>query len=286
MWVIPKNHTLYSRYALDMVDLSKEFDSVMSTFKRCVMWRSKVSLSRTWLIRWKQVRWMSLLSGRILRPSERDRFEEELRYSLAGTPANRFQRRETVKEPKTPAISGPTYSELSETYGLKEYFLKTSMDTSLSDSNKSSETWKEQVTRRRGEYSARLKQALRTRESEYTSWATPNTMDYLPQRSEEALRRQATTTRKGRTRPANLREQVNSAAVRIYQENVPTPRASEYKDCGPVGSKSHKHMKDRFYLCAIAKDADMPDGKLNPTWVEWLMGVPTGWTELDYSEME
>lgn len=39
-------------------------------------------------------------------------------------------------------------------------------------------------------------------------WATPNTMDYLPQRSPEALIRQAATTRKGRTRPANLREQV------------------------------------------------------------------------------
>jgi hypothetical protein len=22
-------------------------------------------------------------------------------------------------------------------------------------------------------------------------------------------------------------------------------------------------------------------GKLNPTWVEWLMGFPTGWTDLE-----
>jgi len=27
-------------------------------------------------------------------------------------------------------------------------------------------------------------------------------------------------------------------------------------------------------------------GHLNPDWVEWLMGVPTGWTELDFSETE
>ena len=32
-------------------------------------------------------------------------------------------------------------------------------------------------------------------------WATPNTMDHLPQRSEEALKKQATTTRKGRSKP-------------------------------------------------------------------------------------
>ena len=60
----------------------------------------------------------------------------------------------------------------------------------------------------------------------------------------------------------------------------PTPRASEYKDCGPVGSKSHKHMDGRDYLCAKAKDADRPSAKLNPAWVEWLMGFPDGWTNL------
>jgi hypothetical protein len=25
-------------------------------------------------------------------------------------------------------------------------------------------------------------------------------------------------------------------------------------------------------------------GKLNPTWVEWLMGFPLGWTDLEDSE--
>jgi hypothetical protein len=27
-------------------------------------------------------------------------------------------------------------------------------------------------------------------------------------------------------------------------------------------------------------------GSLNPTWVEWLMGFPLGWTALDPSEMQ
>ena len=88
----------------------------------------------------------------------------------------------------------------------------------------------------------------------------------------------------------------------------PTPRASEWKDCGPVGSKSHTHMYDRKYLCAQVKmwptpsasehKAGLPGdkmqkmlgnhpevrnsgtGTLNPTWVEWLMGYPEGWTDL------
>ena len=66
----------------------------------------------------------------------------------------------------------------------------------------------------------------------------------------------------------------------------PTPRASEYKDCGPVGSKSQIHMENRSYLCAKVKDLNKPLGMLNPVWVEWLMGVPTGWTALDFWETE
>ena len=103
----------------------------------------------------------------------------------------------------------------------------------------------------------------------------------------------------------------------------PTPRASEYKGCGPVGSKSAEHMNGKHYLSAVvlyatpnardwknatATEWDNPkntrnlnrmiakmceggqsteerNGQLNPTWVEWLMGFPIGWTELNASEM-
>jgi hypothetical protein len=53
---------------------------------------------------------------------------------------------------------------------------------------------------------------------EESIWATPNTMDSLPLRSDEALRRQANTTRKGRSAPSNLREQVNENSCEIYKE--------------------------------------------------------------------
>ncbi len=56
-------------------------------------------------------------------------------------------------------------------------------------------------------------------------WATPNTMDHLPLRSEEALKRQFSTTRKGRTKPANLREQVHPECW--PQKLFPTPRAMD-----------------------------------------------------------
>lgn len=110
-------------------------------------------------------------------------------------------------------------------------------------------------------------------------WATPNTMDHLPLRSPESLKRQAATTRKGRSWPANLREQVHPEVVDAWKMWA-TPRASEHKDVGPVGSKSHMHQLNRDYLCAQVKDSSFPTGKLNPEWTEWLMGYPIGHTEL------
>ena len=64
----------------------------------------------------------------------------------------------------------------------------------------------------------------------------------------------------------------------VQSKMWPTPRASEWKDVGPVGSKSHTHMDKRDYLCAKVKDPEQPTGSLNPQWEEWLMGYPIGWT--------
>ena len=50
--------------------------------------------------------------------------------------------------------------------------------------------------------------------------ATPNTMDHLPPRSPESTKKLQEGHRKGRTKPSNLREQVDPETMRMY----PTPR--------------------------------------------------------------
>lgn len=62
----------------------------------------------------------------------------------------------------------------------------------------------------------------------------------LPQRSDEALGRQASTTRKGRTKPANLREQVNERTVGMW----PTPRSSD----GEHGGPNQRDSKGKYAL--------------------------------------
>jgi len=50
-------------------------------------------------------------------------------------------------------------------------------------------------------------------------WAPPTTMDKLPPKSAEALHREATVARPGRSKPANLRDQVSN------MKQWPTPRS-------------------------------------------------------------
>ena len=78
-------------------------------------------------------------------------------------------------------------------------------------------TWKVKATKHKRLLYQLQASVPRIAETESGLWATPNTMDHLPQRSPEALRRQATTTRKGRTRPGNLREQVDPITVKLWR---------------------------------------------------------------------
>ena len=395
MWILPKNYPLSSLYAQDMVESKEDLTLQELNIESSLMWRSKPSPLRTWLPRWKRVSWMPHLCGRILKPCQWSHFETELTSSLAVIPANLFQPQESDLEKKTPDTSGLTSATSSGQLDLFGVSLKMSKDTSVSDSEKSSATWKALVTKLRGEYSQRVKSAHLIRESESTlwptvtmdsassrtkkyaqggmplsmavnSWATPNTMDHLPPRSEEATRKMQEGQRKGRKMPCNLREQVDEATMNLYQDQTPwpTPRVSSANgpsqseiELGnpkkrletevivrepaqwptPTAQEAEKagfHAKGQMgqSLSAMAKRGELSwptpstrdhkdnpgmaktsinadgsirnrtdqlarkvfsvgdtppgGGHLNPDWVEWLMGVPTGWTELDSWETE
>ena len=66
-------------------------------------------------------------------------------------------------------------------------------------------------------------------------------------------------------------------AVRMY----PTPQARDYF---PPHSPEYI-AKKKAEGHGMANLNDSVGGQLNPTWVEWLMGFPLGWTDLSASEM-
>lgn len=66
-------------------------------------------------------------------------------------------------------------------------------------------------------------------------------------------------------------------AVRMY----PTPQARDYF---PPHSPEYI-AKKKAEGHGMANLNDSVGGQLNPTWVEWLMGFPVGWTDLEALEM-
>jgi hypothetical protein len=125
---------------------------------------------------------------------------------------------------------------------------------------------------------------------EAKNWATPNTLDHMDLRSPEALLRQATTTRAGRTAPANLREQVDPTSVEIYkQANWPTPTVMEagkignQPNFGQTGLSNHPSIvglperEKASKSDSTAQQKQKITAKLNPRFVEALMGLPIGW---------
>ena len=98
MWVLPKNYQPSSAFVADTVESKEELSLLESSIESSLMWRSKPSPLRTWLLRWNRVNWIPLLFGRILKPSQHTYFEEQLTLSLAGIRASRSLQQEEEKE--------------------------------------------------------------------------------------------------------------------------------------------------------------------------------------------
>ncbi|WNX29736.1 hypothetical protein [Brevibacillus laterosporus] len=129
----------------------------------------------------------------------------------------------------------------------------------------------------------------------------------MPQRSPEALIRQATTTRKGRSKPANLREQVDPQTMKLWPTPVksdfkrrgpnskqqglpevvkmwPTPNASDHRDRGNLSNPCIQNRMEKGKQLELSMVVSDQSGQLNPDWVEALMGFPIGWTNLEVDE--
>jgi hypothetical protein len=204
-------------------------------------------------------------------------------------------------------------------YDLNSSLWRTHQCSLLGDLEPFSETWPQWGLMRNGECweQTTLAQTIKGTGygSEQNKWATPTTMDKLPPKSAQALLKEATEARPNRSKPANLRDQVSN------MQNWPTPNAWDGKR-DPRSEENLKNKKHQINLITAVKQAerdkllptpnarDWKDGKtagnrkspglgvvahqldteiggqLNPTWVEWLMGWPLGWSELKPLEMD
>jgi hypothetical protein len=126
-----------------------------------------------------------------------------------------------------------------------------------------------------------LVRPIEEKESGY--WLTPNCMDSLPPRLPEALKKQYDNNRQGRTTHSTLREQVAYPPPHLMW---PTPASRDYKGANGYKTTQEKILEGKRSHMGQLPNAVMMEeqaaigGTLNPTWVEWLMAWPLGWTDL------
>jgi hypothetical protein len=150
-----------------------------------------------------------------------------------------------------------------------------------------------------------LVQTIKGKESGY--WPTPNTLQGLAPKKLDRIMEYNNKARPGRSYASmNLREQVVYGKMPIWPSPIandakkgqfcnpktqqnglsgavqmwPTPTANE-DACGKPTGKMQKMLGNHP---EVRQDSN--GGTLNPTWVEWLMGWPLGWTDFAPLEMD
>ena len=230
--------------------------------EQSAMWRSKPSAAPTWLRRLKKDAWMTRLSTRILKPSLHESFEEKFVESLGATLVSHFQAQGSEKEKTTQDTYGPTSESMSGQLDLFGAFSKMSEATPRWGYGESCPIWKKMVTERSGDCSRRRKQARLTNASECSSWPTPRAGN--------------PGSRKPGTGGKILAEE---AKKNWYTPDCSDRRSAKSKQQG-LSNQAKQLAGPPAQEKSSTSGKNHGSPKLNPNWVEQLMGLPIGWTDL------
>ena len=202
--------------------------------------------------------------------------------SQADTLANLSPSQVEKKVKKIQDTSGQSILDLSKNSDQLGLLEKMLVDTLNSVSTPYSRTWKVKTTPQGRLVFQLLASVPNTKEKESGLWRTPDAYSGGSNlnKIKEALAEGHLKRKSGHTIQIRLADQVREP--RLW----PTPAAHEARlgyqrrDTGKKGTQKS--------LSTIVIDTEggreKTTGQLNPTWVEWLMGYPTGWTDLSVSE--
>ena len=202
--------------------------------------------------------------------------------SQADTLANLSPSQVEKKVKKIRDTSGQSILDLSKNSDQLGLLEKMLVDTLNSVSTPYSRTWKVKTTPQGRLVFQLLASVPNTKEKESGLWRTPDAYSGGSNlnKIKEALAEGHLKRKSGHTIQIRLADQVREP--RLW----PTPAAHEARlgyqrrDTGKKGTQKS--------LSTIVIDTEggreKTTGQLNPTWVEWLMGYPTGWTDLNVSE--
>jgi len=296
MWIIPKS--LASAYAADMKGLASGSKELSQICESSFTLRSNFTSAKYWSILWRRDKSTPLRYGLILKPCKERTFMERWTSSLPDIPVSRSVKSGNEKERRMNGIYGRISSESSRKSNQKGYFSRMWRDMSASAHPKSSMIWRQWVSGLRLDYSRRLRSALLIRESgcSYLAWPTPKAQNCNGpgMHGKGGMDLQTTVGRQDRAKS-------NSSGKSRELSNWPSPRASDDKNPNCVVSSSRIKRPDIMNLpekvgsknwptprgqkisspdtCGKVPD-ELKGKRLNPDWVEQLMGLPVGWTQL------
>ena len=217
--------------------------------------------------------------------------------SQAVTPANRSAKQANAKARKTRDTSGHGYEQPLANYDPTTQSWKMCQVTSLWEEPKSLERLPKSGMTRNGVLYQQPDWVPIISEKESSSWPTPTATDHIERKSTQqtpnsrhslnlpdAVKRWPTPTTQETEHPDAIWNQHNrriSSTGSTHSMNLadavkrwPTPTVNDSKNVKPKANRFHG-------LVAQINKTTPNGGKLNPTWVEWLMGFPTGWTDLE-----
>jgi hypothetical protein len=193
--------------------------------------------------------------GMMFKPLTENRGEELLTSYLEAFRARTYQQQEKVLESTEQEVEcGITWHESSEKYNQNMSSLKTAQPCVLEDLSESSKTLPRSGMMQGGLYWEQLMLERLTKEIGCGLWPTPTVCGNYNRKGASATSGDGLAT-----------------AVKMW----PTPQAQDAKHSG----KNTENRINQGRQLQLAHTAGI-GGKLNPTWVEWLMGWPLGWTDL------
>jgi hypothetical protein len=264
-------------------------------------------------------------SGMMCGPLTADLGEALLTWFLAGFPVKTSVQPERAEESTTanaPA-SGWKWPGSSVRYDPASVSWKTRQCSLLGDSEEFSGAWPRWGTMRNGECWERQTWERRTSGKESGLWATPAATDgtrggtITPNMTGQSLPQMVNTPAMWPTPKASaagpdfakMDRSGTGISLATAVAMFPTPTATNTKAVHMRGADKGKARQARSYLPTPtvndAKNSTLPPsqvehdnlpgyplregekngGQLNPTWVEWLMGWPLGWTDCAASAM-
>jgi hypothetical protein len=170
-------------------------------------------------------------------------------------------------------VSGPNTPVLLANFDPASYSWRTSQRSLLEGWTVFSETWPRSGMMRSGIAFLLLPLVPLTVGTDSGSWPTPTASGFEVADIDALLERRARM--KAKHGNGNGFGLTLNQAVKVW----PTPKARDWKD-GRSAGHFNRSSPDLGKVVGQSPDT----GSLNPTWVEWLMGFPLGWTDLRPSE--